>query len=252
LSASADIAGGEIEFSQTSGLKYLKYVPASGIDNKLETSVQGKYYVGFFAIDNKYKPVCGSVSVGNLVFGYSGSAPEKITVREIKLHTKTDAGVDSKVVKSNTVINITRKPASDNTGNNGSGNGNTGTNGSGNNTGAGTSDNIPVVTLSSDEESSSETVDIQVSNVPAADSATSENATTGLSSKSAKADSADNAKIGSNNTPLSSGEGSALSDVPTWLWIVIAVVVVALVGTLLFLLFKRRKKNKEKVSSQAL
>jgi hypothetical protein len=123
LPVEAPIAGGEVEFSQTTGLQYLGFEPANGIKNPVKASVEGKNYVGFFSADNEYQPATNGLLMGNLVFRYTGDAAEQVTLSKIKLHTKvdTDAGtrVSTQVVNPGTVIPVNRP--SDGTGGEGSG-----------------------------------------------------------------------------------------------------------------------------------
>jgi hypothetical protein len=109
LSTSSAIAGGEIEFSSTTEVKYARFVPASGIENNIEKTVSGKTHIGFFSSDNKFKPSDGKIAVGNIVFGYAGNDPGKITFSEIDIYTKNASGLDTKTLKPNSVVNVNRQ-----------------------------------------------------------------------------------------------------------------------------------------------
>jgi hypothetical protein len=112
LPADTPIAGGEVEFSQSSGLTYLRFEPAGGIHNPVRATVEDKTYVGFFSADNEYQPIAGNLLMGDLVFSYTGDATEQVTLSKIKLHTKvsTDSGVsvDTEVVNPGTIIPVSR------------------------------------------------------------------------------------------------------------------------------------------------
>ncbi|MDR1183724.1 MAG: hypothetical protein LBK67_02885 [Coriobacteriales bacterium] len=138
LPADTPIAGGEVEFSQSTGLTYLRFEPAGGIHNPVRATVEDKTYVGFFSADNEYQPTAGNLLMGDLVFRYTGDAAEQVTLSKMKLHTKvsSDSGVsvDTEIVNPGTVIPVSRLNDS---GSGGGGNGDPGdTGGSGGNGGS--------------------------------------------------------------------------------------------------------------------
>jgi hypothetical protein len=103
------VAGAEIEFVYSEGLVYKGYQPANGLENPVGTQVDGKTYAGFFATDNRFEPTGNRIAFGNLVFEYSGSEAENITITEIDLHrVKSSGGVDSQRTASSAVIPVAR------------------------------------------------------------------------------------------------------------------------------------------------
>jgi hypothetical protein len=118
LPVDAAIAGGEVEFSQTGGLRFLRFEPANAVRNPVNARVDDKTYVGFFAEGNEYRPVDGALLMGDLVFEYVGDEPERVTLSMIKLHTKVDTGtgVDTQVIRPNTVIPVSRVADDDGSG----------------------------------------------------------------------------------------------------------------------------------------
>jgi hypothetical protein len=121
LESASAIAGVEIAFKQSSGLEYVRFEPASGAENLVNSTAGGTTWVGFFSATNKYQPAGGTLSFGNLVFRYGGGAPENVTIAETRLHSLTGAGSDVKSVRSkpNTVIPVTRKASGSTGGNDG-------------------------------------------------------------------------------------------------------------------------------------
>jgi hypothetical protein len=245
LSANSAIAGGEIGFSQTSGLKYVRFVPASGIDNTVGTTVSGTSYIGFFSADNKYRPANGRITLGNLVFGYSGVAPEAITFSEIKIHTQSVSGVDSKTLKPNTVVNITRQTASGNVPNDNSGSEPSESNPTGN-----PPANVGTITLPTDEATAAngQTVTVQAGEQEdvAAESATEDSETQLSQTANSGGDTdSDSGTLAENPTPLAPNGGAG--NPYLWLWAIPAAAIAALIILLLYR--KRRKKQGEALTS---
>jgi hypothetical protein len=244
LSVGGAIAGGEIAFNESSGLEYLRFVPASGIENKVETTLSGAHYVGFFADDNDYAPKDGKVALGNLVFKYSGTDPEKITFSEIRLHTKNGADVDTEVLKTSTIVNISRQSGggggNENNDDNGSGNQNgNGSEGTGTeNAGSGTSRGSSA-SSGNGEESSGSTVNSEAVTLPGENAdgvdAGSNDAADGID-RSGKAEDG----IKDRPVPLS----NAGADLSPWLWLLLIPAAALAIG-LLLLLYKRRKKKEK-------
>jgi hypothetical protein len=108
LPATAAIAGGEIGFNASSGLQFVAFHPAAGIANLVQTSQNATTYIGFFGSSNRYQPSDSGLVMGELEFNYSGEAAEQVTLTEIRLHTKTESGVSSTRINSNTVYPVTR------------------------------------------------------------------------------------------------------------------------------------------------
>lgn len=141
LPIEAAIAGGEVGFTQTSGLQYTRFIPATGVQNPVKATVGDTTYVGFFSADNRYEPATGGFVMGDLEFSYGGDSPEQVTLQEMSLHTKVGDGVDTRTLSPSTTYSVTRASGSSGgngdgggSGNNGGGNGNSG-GGSGTNTG---------------------------------------------------------------------------------------------------------------------
>ena len=112
LEAASAIAGAEISFTKTSGLKYLRYEPASGLEHPVRADADGKTWVGFFSSANKYSPAAGKIAMGNLVFSYEGDATEHVKVADVKLHSLTaPENVESKKSMPGTDIPVTRQSA---------------------------------------------------------------------------------------------------------------------------------------------
>jgi hypothetical protein len=234
ISASAPIAGGEIEFSSSGGLTYTGFAPATGLENKIETAKGGKNYIGFFSAENKYVPVEGHITLGRLIFTYGGDNPESISFSEIRLHTRNgsevrEQSVDSKIIKPNTLVNITRA-ASNAGGENGSGNGGAG---GGPSTGVGRG-NASVNLPESDSEEAN-VIDLDLEAVEAGES-------------DLEAVSSNDAIIGSGDgTPLAQqGEkSSGIAGAFGW-WIYALAGAVALTGFSIFIVHYRRRKKEQK------
>jgi hypothetical protein len=105
------IAGAEIAFTQSGGLEYVRFEPAGGAENPVESASGGNRWVGFFSAANKYGISDGSLEFGSLVFRYGGSAPENVTIAETRLHSLTGVGSEVRSVRGRpgTVIPVTRK-----------------------------------------------------------------------------------------------------------------------------------------------
>ena len=134
VTGSEAIAGAELQFSFSQGLEYLSYQPAEGIENPVTSAIENRRYAGFFSADNRYLPANERLEFGTLVFNYSGSQAESVTMSEISLHTKSGSGAETSVTTRKTseavTIPVTRASAGA-TGNEGtagnSGSTNTGT-----------------------------------------------------------------------------------------------------------------------------
>jgi hypothetical protein len=242
ISTSAPIAGGEIEFSASAGLKYIKFVPAAGIQNSIDTKQAGKYYVGFFSSENKYVPKDGRIALGNILFTYEGSASESVAFSEIRLHTKnasaaTEAeSVDSRVIKPNTIVNVTRATASGNTSSTGNGSSSGSTNSSSTSNTAGVSNSASggvTVTLPESDSADTNVIDLDAEDIVADED---ELASAG----------ADVSNIEDSETPLSQAKSSEEkgSDTPAWLLPAI-IGTVALLSILIFFLHRRRRTEEE-------
>jgi hypothetical protein len=134
LPAEAAIAGGEIGFTQTEGLEYLRFHPATGVQNPVKTTVGAVTYVGFFSSDNRYQPTSGGLVMGDLEFSYVGDEAERVVLEEIRLHTKVGGDVDTRTLNPGTVYPVTRASSG---GGSGSGGGDTGGGSGGGGTNAG-------------------------------------------------------------------------------------------------------------------
>ncbi|MDR3304979.1 MAG: hypothetical protein LBS85_02960 [Clostridiales Family XIII bacterium] len=279
IAASGAIAGGEIEFSQTSGLKYVRFVPAAGVENKIETNVAGKSYVGFFAESNNYSPKDGKVAVGNLVFGYSGSAPESITFSEVRVHTKTAEGVDSKTTKSNQVVTLTRAAADTGTSTDpgksgesgdpgdGSGGGKSGvdSNSNNNNNSGDPNENggaveTPGITLPADGNGGNTENNIVVTAAATGGNAAEEAATaeageaaagaanSGASSGANGGTGSDGGQVADNPVPLASADAGGTTGFPAWLWAIVIAIAAAIVIFFLYFFYYKKRQKKEAVS----
>jgi hypothetical protein len=107
VTGSQAIAGAELEFSFSSGLEYVRYQPATGLENPVFNSLGANHYVGFFSLDNKYVPTNERLSFGALVFSYTGAQAQSVSVTEISLHTKTGSGAATEVTTQKTTKAIT-------------------------------------------------------------------------------------------------------------------------------------------------
>jgi hypothetical protein len=256
LPVDAAIAGGEVEFSQSTGLTYLRFEPADGVHNPVKATVEDKTYVGFFSSDNVYQPNAGNLLMGDLVFGYAGDDSEQVTLSKIKLHTKIDTGsgtaVDTQVINPGTVIPVSRLSdgnddpggGNDNSGNNGNdngggtnngGNGGNGVNNGGSGGGAGATNTT---------RGAAGTAVADATGAPSGLSGDTGNTDTSGSTGSQSADTG-GVDIGDVATPLVGSVTPDLAEqtLPLWLiWLLAAFIFVALV---LFLLFWFRRRRQE-------
>jgi hypothetical protein len=259
LPADTPIAGGEVEFSQSAGLTYLRFEPASGIRNPVRATVEDKTYVGFFSADNEYQPSAGNLLMGNLVFSYTGDSAEQVTLSKMKLHTKvsTDSGVsvDTEVVNPGTIIPVSRPNdgGSGNGGNDGSGGSggsdNNGNNGNAGNTGgSGSAGTGPAGTGGIVGAGTGGAVVVDATGTPIDSSGS---AGTGGASGSQNAGAGDGGEAGIENsvTPLAGPIAANLDEqtLPLWLiWFLSAFIFVMIVLFVLFW-FKRRRKEAQAV-----
>jgi hypothetical protein len=137
LPADAAIAGAEIGFTQTSGLEYVGFIPASGVQNPVKATVGETNYVGFFSADNQYQPVGGGLVMGELEFIYEGSTAEEVVLRELRLHTKVSEGVTTQALNPGTIYPVTRASGGTEGGSGAGGGGAGGAGGSGSGGGSG-------------------------------------------------------------------------------------------------------------------
>jgi hypothetical protein len=254
LPVDAAIAGGEIEFSQSAGLTYLRFEPAVGVHNPVKATVEDKTYVGFFSSDNVYQPSAGNLLMGDLVFGYTGDIAEQVTLSKIKLHTKIDTGsgaaVDTQVIDPGTVIPVSRLGDSDNGGNGnddpgGGDNGNDNNGGGTNNGGtSGVNAGGSGGSGSGGTNAAQGAAGTAVADAAGTPSGTSGNAGTDGSSGSQNAG-IGSVDIGDITAPLAGPitPGLAEQALPLWLiWLLAAFIAVILILFLLFW-FRRRQQG---------
>jgi hypothetical protein len=254
------IAGGEVEFSQSTGLTYLRFEPADGVHNPVKATVEDKTYVGFFSSDNVYQPNAGNLLMGDLVFRYAGEDSEQVTLSKIKLHTKIDTGsgaaVDTQVINPGTVIPVNRLSdgnddpggGGDNNENNGNDNGG-GTNNGGNGGNGGNGVNNGGsggggAGAANTAQGAADTAVADATGAPSGSSGGTGNANTSGSTGSQNTN-AGSVDIGDVATPL---VGSVAPDLveqslPLWfIWLLAAFIFAMLV---LFLLFWFRRRRQE-------
>jgi hypothetical protein len=234
VTGSEAIAGAELEFTFSEGLEYLRYQQADGIENPLSSFVDGTQFVGFFSLDNRYVPAHERLSFGSLVFSYTGSQAQTISVNEIKLHTKTGSGTNTEVTTKKTTnivaIPVTRAGAAPS--------GQTGQQGTGTST-------SPVASTSGGGGSAGEATQTDAVELPA-----DEGASTSRSSLASSGSSAQTA-IPDADAPLSGGEVPAGSE--QQLQALVGALLVAAViaaGVLYFVFSRRKERRREEATSQ--
>lgn len=252
LSADAPFAGVEIEFQATDGLAYEGF-SAGNVENKVDVEVGGKRYFGFFSTTNRYTPNQGVVAVGNLVFTYSGNAPQSVTLKEVRLHRRTDSGgIQSVSYDPGTIISVTRSdPGPAPPADGGSNTENGGTDSGNNNQDSGAPVNNPgngnAATGSGQGGSGRGTSNTGAAGgssavsapagQPELDAALASDDENRAETESSKAETPDgNQEIAEADVPLSSSSASTL-----WIWFVVAAA--AIVGSGLVIFFVRRKKR---------
>ncbi|MDR1796824.1 MAG: hypothetical protein LBR44_05170 [Clostridiales Family XIII bacterium] len=238
--AAGAIAGAEIEYSASPGLAYVRFEPAENLENKTETAIGDKRYVGCFSTDNRYVPENGAVHFGNLVFTYSGDAPESILFSEVRVHTVSGEGDSLRVdtVKSNpdTLVKITRKAAGGEAASSGGGASSSGSGG----TSASATASKAVVNLAGGNAAKQTVIELDVADVAAPE--------TGAGTEAAAEP--EGIAIGDGKTPLvgspaagaaeAGAEGSASP--PGWLFPLIAAAAAA-AAALVFLYLRRRRQG---------
>jgi hypothetical protein len=245
LPVSEAIAGGEIEFNQSEGLVYLRFEPASGVKNPVKATVDDKTYVGFFSSGNEFKPVDGALSMGDLVFRYTGNASEQITLSMIKLHTKVDTGtgVDTQVVNPNTIIPISRASSNSGGGDNGGDNGGGGNNngGGGTNNNGGTNNGGTNTNNGSGTNNTGGSAVVDATNTDTGTSGVSPGGTSVPQGNDSPATNIDDVV-----TPLAPivNEGSNRTTA-LWLGLLLALLSALLLSFLIFLFWRRRRQTEE-------
>jgi hypothetical protein len=253
------VAGAEIEFSYTGGLEYVGYQPTSDAENQVGTQIGDKTYAGFFSATNRYTPTNGSLAFGSLVFHYTGSQPESVTVSEVKLHKRSDTGVSTLSTTSAFDIPVTR--ATTNPGNTDPGTDPGNTNpiypatplDPSNPTDTNAISNIqPIAAGSGSTAVETDRVEIEVTNANGVDTSALPNASSSSSDSSA-ANNAATEGIPSPATPLASNETggvigviSALQQAPIWTWI-LAIVALAAAVFLITFFARRRDRDEEEL-----
>jgi hypothetical protein len=257
LTTNTAIAGGEVELTMTEGLTFVDFLPASGINNKMQTQVSGKQYVGFFAADNQYAPVNGTILIGHVVFAYTGTEPQEVYFSEVRLHTKVTAEkVDSSIYNPNTTVRITRPATEDNpSSGTGENNGNTGTGtNTGTNTGTGTTGTntatgnsgtgyTQTVQLPGASPASPVVIDRTVGDTD--DTAALQPSTGETTDTTTGSQSSGTSGIQDATTPLSAGDTATQATAFNPMLLLMAGFLVLAAALFLFFLFRRRKHQEE-------
>jgi hypothetical protein len=246
------------------------------LENKVETKVSGKNYVGFFSDTNKYNPTNGTIAMGTLYLKYTGSAKERVTFSEVRVHTVSGTNdVTSKIVSKNTEVEVTRakggnpgNPGDPNNpgnpgnpgdgsgdggaGGDGSGNSGTGSGGSGNSGtgsgsgGSGTSQGTGTTAAQAVVLTTEETPAVAGTGetVPANADKGGQQGTEGASANTGS----DIAEMGDEGVPLAgTADGDAgaatLGGIPVWLIGVLAAIAAAVI--IVVVVLRNRKKQTE-------
>jgi hypothetical protein len=87
IALSKSIAGVQFEFKPGNGLEYVSFEKSDAVKSAtvISTVKDGNTYVGLMSANNNYTPTNGALSVGYLVFSWSGASGQSVTMTEVKL-----------------------------------------------------------------------------------------------------------------------------------------------------------------------
>ena len=129
------IAGAEFAFEYSAGLEFVSYEKSAVVSSAMNTPVvvkNGRTYVGFYNVDNRYVPENGKLDVGYLVFNSSSDASQLVKLTEIKLVQV----IDKDTTRSTLLAPVEIKISPENNTENSSANSNSNSDGSGSNGGS--------------------------------------------------------------------------------------------------------------------
>gem|GEM_PF-1029568 len=82
------VAGIEFAFEYSSGLEFVSYEKSPVVSSAINTPVvvrDGRTYLGFYNVDNRYVPENGKLDCGHLIFNRSSNDSQSVKLIEIKL-----------------------------------------------------------------------------------------------------------------------------------------------------------------------
>ncbi|MDR0461004.1 MAG: hypothetical protein LBH62_06195 [Nitrososphaerota archaeon] len=125
------VAGVEFAFEYSSGLEFVSYEKSPVVSSAINTPVavrDGRTYLGFYNVDNRYVPENGKLDCGHLIFNRSSNGSQSVKLIEIKLVQIIDkdttrstllAPVEIKISPESNTENSTTNTNNNNSSNNG-------------------------------------------------------------------------------------------------------------------------------------
>jgi uncharacterized membrane protein len=117
IDVSYAVAGVEFAFEYSSGLEFVSYEKSTAVSSALNTPVvvkNGRTYLGFYNVDNRYVPENGKIDCGYLVFNRSSNDSQSVKLSEIKIVQVVDKETTRSTLLSPVELKISPK---NNTGN---------------------------------------------------------------------------------------------------------------------------------------